>query len=474
MLLINRYLGMYGAAIALCFSITMAVYPGFMSYDSLHALEQARTGITSADWPPFVSYVWYPLDLIWPGPTLMHLVQNGLLLCSTAYIISQVTDNVYVRAIVLMAFTAISPILGPMLVVWKDIPVASTFCCAGALMMAAQLAQRRRLRATALILAPLLIFAGMAYRFNASSAAVPLLWWWSRLVFTARTSWADRYARPAVLSLGTLAILFLGVLMLSWYRLPDLSRLKPNAIFDTVMLYDLVGITKYSNETVMHLDRDPDGKEFSRDDVASIYTPQHGLITLGKLPAFATRTYTPDKIKEDWRHAVQRYPGAYLRHRLAVFRELIGATSKPVFYPTHYGVDQNNLGITFVPSILTTNVLNYVLSSSKTLVGRPFLYYLIAFLSVLYSYAKNINTKHITLILYMSGILYLIPQFILNPASDSRYNFWAVVASLLTIILGTSGLPKDRWRQADFGELSAIRPKSGGQVADAVPSAQFH
>lgn len=66
--------------------ILWVVFPGFMSYDSLHALREARSVVRGGAYPPFVSYVWRIFDFIWPGPALMLTVQNLVLLLSLAHI----------------------------------------------------------------------------------------------------------------------------------------------------------------------------------------------------------------------------------------------------------------------------------------------------------------------------------------------------------------------------------------------------
>lgn len=59
-------------AISSASAILLAVYPGFMSYDSLRALRDARGSVGGGTYPPFVSYVWRVFDWIWPGPALMR------------------------------------------------------------------------------------------------------------------------------------------------------------------------------------------------------------------------------------------------------------------------------------------------------------------------------------------------------------------------------------------------------------------
>ena len=115
----------FALAIALLFSA--ASYPGFMSFDSVEALRQAREGIEGSQYPPFGSYVWRILDWIWPGPTLMQFFQNCTLLMSFAWILNNIGWPWFLRLVILTLFALMPPIAGTMLVVWKDIAVAAFY-----------------------------------------------------------------------------------------------------------------------------------------------------------------------------------------------------------------------------------------------------------------------------------------------------------------------------------------------------------
>jgi hypothetical protein len=111
-------------------AILAAVYPGFMSYDSVRALHEARTAVQGGDYPPFVSYVWRVFDSVWPGPALMLFAQNFLLLLAFATILRLLHYPGPLIVLGVALFCAAPPILGPMLVVWKDIGVSACLCAA--------------------------------------------------------------------------------------------------------------------------------------------------------------------------------------------------------------------------------------------------------------------------------------------------------------------------------------------------------
>ena len=62
-----------GASLAI-----LSFYPGYMSYDSLAQLAQARLGIYH-DWhPPLMGWIWGILDRGIPGPAGMLLLHNAI------------------------------------------------------------------------------------------------------------------------------------------------------------------------------------------------------------------------------------------------------------------------------------------------------------------------------------------------------------------------------------------------------------
>src|SRR5262245_18344091 len=123
-------------ALVMATFILVAVRPGFMSYDSVRALEEARTAVRGGDYPPFVSYVWRVFDWIWPGPPLMMLAQTFVLLLAFASILRTLGSRRYAIAIGVVLFCLVPPILGPMLVVWKDISVSACLTAAVACSLA--------------------------------------------------------------------------------------------------------------------------------------------------------------------------------------------------------------------------------------------------------------------------------------------------------------------------------------------------
>ncbi len=412
--------------------ILYAIYPGFMSYDSFHALREARGTVQGGTYPPFVSYVWRIFDFVWPGPTFMMIAQNFLLLFSIGVLLKKLnySDKAIVLLITFIAW--LPPILGTMIVVWKDVSVAACFCASIACFKSAETNPYKNFLIS---LGIIFLFCGAAFRFNAISGVLPLLMWLSYKRFFSKWGMAKSCLSSFIIFVAILG----GVNSLNSYRFPSFEKLAPNKGFDVIMAYDLVGISVVRSKTVDAISDLTTGKPIAIEYLKNIYEPRHINITIDNDKenriAFL-KSASSSNLRKTWFSEVANNPLAYLKHRTTVFSQLIGATAMPMFYPTHGRVDQNELGITQHPNKLTTLLLKYISGSSYTLMCKPWFYYLIGFMTLVFATALKRKIDLVTMFfIFLSGILYISPFFFIAPAADLRYNLWAVTAMLITLLI---------------------------------------
>ncbi|MDH4186164.1 MAG: hypothetical protein OEV08_04135 [Nitrospira sp.] len=437
----------YGYAAFITIVLWLVVYPGFMSYDSLHALREARGSVAGGSYPPFVSYVWRPLDRLWPGPSAMLLVQNGLLLLASAHILRLLQPSKAWQAyLALFVLALLPPLLGPMLVVWKDVAVGASY----AVTIAAALHIREGVGVTtrriAVGIAILSAFCGMAFRFNAASAALPLLiflFWRLPRATSTSTSPARHPIFPATIAAtAVVAILFGLVHLMNSFRLPDFQRLAPNTGFAAIAAFDVIGMSKHTGNPIEV--QTPNGKQMvvSADVADSIYDPRHLNITLANLAnaapemdaAFKGLNWSRDVV-DLWLRGVTSDPAAYLAHRARVGQVLVGAHAGPQFYPTHNSVDPNDLGISQSPNALNQGVVRWVVRGVDGLGLRPWTIYLAMTLLLPVFLLRGTN-RALVATLAASSLLYLVPLIFILPAGDMRYNFWSVTSAALCLVAG--------------------------------------
>ncbi|MBK6004583.1 hypothetical protein JJB11_00645 [Ramlibacter ginsenosidimutans] len=413
---------------------TVASYPGFMSYDSLEALRQARSHVEGSQYPPFGSYVWRVLDWIWPGPSLMQLFQNALLLGSLVWILHSLRWNPIAQVVTVIAVAALPPLTGTMLVVWKDVAMAAFYAAGFAALVHA------RLRALPgkiwIAFGVLLLFCGMAYRFNAASGALPLLIY---AVWVARARSGRReIVRAALGGTGLVLVLFVLVLVVNSFRFPSMERLERNTNMDGIMRYDLIGISRFSGESVTPA---RDGGMVDVAYLRKIYDPRHVNITAANDVEHRVAVQEPGEIARYWVAAIRQHPGDYLRHRAAVFREYIGLHRHEPFYVTHPSVDENKLGISHTPNALTPVAVGYVWKARYSILERAWVYYVAGLLSlVVFLPKRNRRFAGEAVAALGSGLLYLAPMFFISPAADVRYNFWSIWGALLCLVFVVSSL----------------------------------
>lgn len=439
----SRFVLLFALAVTVLFSV--ASYPGFMSFDSVEALRQAREGVEGSQYPPFGSYVWRIFDWIWPGPTLMQLFQNGTLLLSFAWILNNIGWPWFVRLVLLAGFASLPPLAGTMLVVWKDVAVAAFYMLSFALMFSASKLTFGPKRSGFLVAAVFFLFCGMAYRFNAASGALAILVY-ALLLRKDGPGVQAPFLKTCFFGFAGLLVLFLLVWVVNSFRFPEFARLEKNTNMMSIMRHDLVGISAFSGKSFLN---DNSGVPVAPEYLKKIYDARHLNITSSN---DVEKRIASDVsgLTRQWVTAILENPKAYLRHRFAVFSEYVGFHAHEVFYVTHPNVDQNKFGIVQLPNRLTTIFVNYVVSFKQSAVDRAWIYYLAGMLILTSAFVqKSFRYRTEAAVALGSALLYLAPMYFITPAGDLRYNFWSLCGTLVSIVFVVAGyVDKLQKRQA--------------------------
>ena len=235
---------------------------------------------------------------------------------------------------------------------------------------------------------------------------------------------------------ATLVGIALVVSVVNGYRFPSLARFPPPLALKRVMVHDMAAMTALTGKNVMPAT----GQESTRADAVEyfkrIFDPRHTNIVMandreGRL--WAVLDLPDAAVFSAFLSAIRSEPGAYIAHRIAVFRELVGLTGGQTFMATHEGVDANEEGVSYHPTDVSEAVLDYIEMSSLRFFGKPWFYYLLGTMALAIAIArrKTISVRP-TVAVYTSGVLYLLPFFI-TPAADVRYNHWSIVCMFVVI-----------------------------------------
>jgi hypothetical protein len=423
-------------------AILAAVYPGFMSYDSVRALHEARTSVVGGDYPPFVSYVWRVFDLIWPGPSLMLLVQNFVLAFAFGIVVRALgyrSPTAVVAGVAL--FSLAPPILGPMLVVWKDVGVSACLCSAVACFLAADGAPKPR---PAITTGVVLLAAGAAYRLNAIMAVVPLVGWYAWRGGFAGLARGKAFVAGGVITAGIAA----AVIAVNGVRYPSLERLPPPTGITGVMIHDLVAMTALTGRPLLPAADPASRHQDEIDYFRRVYDHRHIELQGANDAEGRIKPYfrlPASDIRSAWLTALRAEPRAYLARRTAVFRELVGFTDGRTFMATHPGVDPNDEGVMYRPTRLSNAVVDYVWRASATPVGKPWFYYALGAAALAIALLRQGSRERAAaLAVAASGFFYLLPLYFVTPAADVRYNHWSIVCALIVVAIAARPPPARR------------------------------
>ena len=417
---------LYLLAVPLIFSIGVAAlfYPGFMSYDTLHAIRSARNGVTDSMWPPMVSYVWRAVDLVSQNPSLMHFSQVFLLLVSIFYIVFFFTKKIRYAAIFLIIYLSIPSVLGTVAVIWKDVLMAAFFLAGFAISKYISTVHKKNKQKFIFLslLAIFLIFLGVCTRHNAITGAVPLLFYLA-WIMCSRTFKNRKFFWIGLISLGSVltSVVFVTKIQLDNYSLPGFVKMTSNtgAFIETVRVLDIAGASLCANKNFF-AELAPN---LTLDEVKSNYDPRHINLSKGILE----RVVVDSRINEVWLNIAIHHPVCFFNNKFQLTRYLLGANSGKQFLITAPSVDENEYGYSLSESSLRDSVVNYIVNASRLMFFKPWFLYLLSICALI----RMVHIKALTesyLTLFLSAIFYFASNVIFGNAADARLLFYSTTS----------------------------------------------
>ena len=435
-------------------------YPGFMSYDSVQQLLEARAGVYSDLHPPFMAFVWHFTDKIVPGPFGMLIVETALLWCGT-YLISLFwfSDAHPILRLAPCLLVFYPPIFGISGVIWSDIIMWAFLTLAigmaGAIKPVSAATGYRCIAKFAL--GSMFLFAAILCRHNALIAVMPLV-----ALGVVRGLGADRSPRwlvaGSVIGASVFAAMLFGATLVNnaltsysaqqWHLcaffdiagvihgLPDADEQK--AIYDRLPA-QVRG--SGSLENLIHT--------YSPENVETLVQPEH--------PAFRPEPFTQNKIVVEesdltaqdrraltnlWLETVFHHPLAWLRHRISVFEAVAGfhddlwnmVFMRPNGFPDWvariYGHHNPELN-------LFQKGVNWVLShlSEHLFFWRPWCYLVLTVLLIGACLAFRTPERIAITLIAASGLAHEGGLFLFAPGADFRYSHYMIYTSGLALLL---------------------------------------
>ena len=407
-------------------------YPGFMSYDTLHALRSARNGVTDSMWPPMVSYVWCSINLVTLNPSAMHFSQVFLLLSSIFFAIFFFTKKISYATVFLLTYLSIPVVLGTVAVIWKDVLMAAFFLSSFAIILSMRLVISKWGFVSLALLAAFLIFLGVCSRHNAITGAVPLIFYLA-LVISFRVLKAKSHLWLGTIFFGILftSVIFVTKTQLDNYSLPSFTKMNNSTdeFIQTVRVLDVAGASLCVGSNLF-ADIAPN---LSLDEIRSGYDPKHANLSkdlLNKVPVNS-------KINKIWLDVALHHPICFFNNKFQLTKYLIGANKGDQFLITAPAIDDNEFGYKLHESSLRDSVVDYIDNASKLPFFKPWFLYITSIVAFIYMVrTRGLATEH--LILFLSAIMYFAGLVGFGNAADARLPFYTTTVLLMIIFISMS------------------------------------
>lgn len=417
------------SAAALCgAAIVVAVFrPGYMSSDCIDQLRHARAGVYLSVHAPLMGWLWGRLDRLDPGPMGMLVFQN-LVLWSGLAMFAYAWARRW-APIAILAIGLYPSVFAEMGTIWKDVHMGVALALAAGFLALAR--QRRSLAMLAAAVVALWYASSM--RLNAAAAVLPL-------AILAGVLARDLLGRGGAGTALVAGVAVMAAVLLGTRATNAVLHAVPAPALQAPLIHDLVGISTATGRREL-----PDF-EFSSPGAPTeaqarqSYRPE----TLDPLffgPRPFRQTVDPAQLKElreRWLLAVWHHPGTYLEHRLGLFRVLIGFRQPEVWYPYHWQIDPNDLGVTMTRTALNGAAMRVLASVRNTFFFRAWIH--LALSALILAGALALRRGAMAVALASSALLYTAPYLFVAPSPDFRYVWWPVLASLLALVAFVAGM----------------------------------
>ncbi|MBI4921941.1 MAG: hypothetical protein HY834_09350 [Devosia nanyangense] len=424
-------------AVALaCFAVSLwAMFPGWMTTDSLSQYLDAKTGVYRDQTPVLMSWLWNKLLPLSDGPLPMLVLDLLGYWGGFALLALGARDRIGWWACLIPLVGLWPGVLEQVGFVWKDIVFGTLMFCAWAALI------RRRLRRESPrlgddILVIVACVVGFGVKPNGIAVVPFLVAYWFVLHGWLQSRWWLRAAAVVAITAMTVPA---GNLLLTGSTV----RSSGNMLAQYTAIYDLLGLG-VRTESVLLPDYILAQRGCTLEQLRPFYYSggMNGFFFDKKGGSLATLDLQQQQeLGAKWLAAVTRLPGVYLRHRwdnLASMLRLGYLTPAWVGTP---GIGDNKYGLTFTPNVLS-DLLGATLTASPWMF-IPWLYaalHLAAYALVMLRGSERLLATMLTL---ASGAFFA-PHLFVLPAGDYRYLYFCYLCALAMAVVAVVDLGRRR------------------------------
>ncbi len=427
--------------------ILVTYWPGWVSPDSIYQLQQARSGVFTDGHPPLMAWVWRWLDLAWPGPQGMLVLQNALFWGGLALACGIWIQSAVGAAVVLLI--GLSPACFSNLgTVWKDIQMGAALLAAFALLSKYRMDKNR----VALGGSALCLCYACAVRHNGIVTAAPLVSWLAWLV-TRRAPECRR--RLYTVALAAALLVGIGVTVRGVDG--ELTHGRSLHLEQQAIVHDLVALSVATGTNLFPEPWRSGPSAVSLEEMRSLYLPESvNPLYSTSGPHFDIVTSPSDllALERTWARALFGHPGAYLRHRWLLFSRLLALRGYGVYYPFAESAYLDDLqvaavGVRYHWTPWDKFVHRALLRVHNWVFFRGWCSLLAIVIVLALAWRRKPEGLDAALALGASGILNVAPYFVFGPAPDFRYLWWTAIVALV--------LPAVVWGKGFCGSAAGAR-----------------
>ena len=432
------WLWLFWGLLALGFAAVLALnLPGQLSFDSVMQLYEGRNNHQITFNPWIMSWMMGLTDAVAPGAGLFMALTALVLFGALAALPLLSGGRVAPWGVVALAAVLATPqVINYQGIVWKDV-VFANLAIGGfvALALGMTWTGRPRLRRAALVKAVVLLAVAGLVRQNGLIAGAM-----AALAFGLAEGGRLGWRRGALSGLtGLAAILALAFVLGAAIR-PGASDLKANSVgLRVVRQYDIVGAVALDPKVDLGA-VPPERQAVIRAEAPRLYTPER-TDTLDSSPAITRALWQTPKaaLAEAWWGLVLHRPGLYLRHRLAVFDQVLLTPDLEQCLPVVVGVDgpaqyRDALGLREGVSRRDVFLGAYAHAFYRTPVFSHLAYAVLA-LAVFAALAVRCTPADLAIMgLMLAGLGFAASFFLISIACDYRYLYMLDLAALTGLI----------------------------------------
>ncbi|HEX5064023.1 MAG TPA: hypothetical protein VFV99_31805 [Kofleriaceae bacterium] len=390
-------------------------YPGFMSFESVDQLLQARASEISAAYPPLMTALWQVVDCVFAGPFGMLVIQTVCFLAG-AYLLLKRFMPARPAAFCASLLLVVPPVAAVMAVIWSDSQMTGFLLLGTALVLSP--------RGSVKIGSLALFIAATAMRIDAAAltfSLIVLLFAW-----TPTLRWYKRY--PIAL-LVWVAVTLAAIVVNNALTTADENS---HPWHDTIAPSDIAGTLRNAPPL--------SDAELQPILANTPLLPTHDIQDAAQTELFYDMPRTAAEraaIGRAWKELIPTYPAAYLEYRLQLLIDRIRLHGDDIASTTYvWFTDVNDpdsaakLGFSARPAGIQTVLRDGMRAAGSTELFRPYVYLLLALVLLPFCFRDRE-----LLALGLSGLVGELALFFTATSLDYRYSIWLVVTAIMVAMM---------------------------------------